>query len=297
MIYRWQKQDACPQKLGNFLGRQGFSKTQLKKLRFHQGQVYVNHHRRYFNYLLQQNDEIHVVLPQEKTSTKIQPLTGPVSVLYEDDNYLLVNKPAGLASLPVMNINSATLANYVKSYLQASQANNDVIHLVSRLDRDTSGIVTFAKNAYAHSLLASEFQTTAITKEYDALVQGKFSQDQLQGQICAPIGVDCHNHNLRCVTDQGKWSVTKYRVIRQYSNFTWVKVQLVTGRTHQIRVHFAYLGHPLVGDEAYGGRHDLLSRQALHCCRISFLNQPVQKRVTVRAPLPLDLKKLLHSED
>ena len=237
------------------------------------------------------------MLPQEKTSTKIQPLAGPVTVLYEDDNYLLVNKPAGLASLPVMNINSATLANYVKSYLQTSQANNDVIHLVSRLDRDTSGIVTFAKNAYAHSLLASEFQTAAITKEYDAFVQGEFSQDQLQGQICAPIGVDCHNHNLRCVTDQGKWSVTKYRVIRQYSNFTWVKVQLVTGRTHQIRVHFAYLGHPLVGDKAYGGRHDLLSRQALHCCRISFLNQPVQKRVTVRAPLPLDLKKLLHSED
>lgn len=295
MIYRWKKRDINPQKLGNFLSNQGFSKTQLKKIRFQQGQVYVNHRRRHFNYQLRKNDEIHVVLPREKTSTKIHPLSGPVTVLYEDDNYLLVDKPAGLASLPVMNCNNATLANYVKYYLQTSQANNDVIHLVSRLDRDTSGIIIFAKNAYAHSLLASEFQTTAITKEYDAFVQGKFSRANLEGQICAPIGINSHNHNLRCVTNQGKCALTKYHVMRQYSNFTWVKVQLVTGRTHQIRVHFSYLGHPLVGDKAYDGRQDLLSRQALHCCRIIFFNKPLQRKVTITSQLPLDLRKLLNT--
>ncbi|MBA1435036.1 RluA family pseudouridine synthase [Bombilactobacillus bombi] len=291
MLYHWQKDDQYPQKLVSFLSQRGFSKTQLKQLKFRHGQIYVNHHRRFFSYQLHYGDEIIVVLPQEQGSHKIAPIAGTLDILYEDDNYLIINKPAGLASLPVMNLTSATLANYVKYYLQTSDAENDAIHLVSRLDRDTSGIITFAKNAYAHSLLAGEFLTTAVNKEYDAIVSGHLAQSS--GQICAPIGVDSNNHNLRCVAAAGKWALTKYRVVKTYPDFTWVRVKLITGRTHQIRVHFAYLGHPLIGDDAYGGATNLLQRQALHCSTFSFFNQISQQQVNITAPLAADLQQLL----
>ncbi|RHW50178.1 RluA family pseudouridine synthase [Bombilactobacillus bombi] len=295
MIYHWQKQDKHPQKLVNFLSQQGFSKTQLKQLKFHQGQLYVNHHRRYFGYQLHYGDEVVVLLPQEEGSDKIAAIAGPLAILYEDDNYLLVNKPAGLASLPVMNITSATLANYVKYYLQISKASNDAIHLVSRLDRDTSGVITFAKNAYAHSLLAAEFRTPDVVKEYDAIVQGNFTSRELTGQICAPIGVNAHNHNLRCVSPIGKYALTKYQVIQQYADFAWVRVNLITGRTHQIRVHFAHIGHPLLGDQAYGGSMQLIQRQALHCRQFSFFNRISNQQLSVKADLPNDLQKLLQN--
>lgn len=287
MNYRWLKSSSNEQNLRQFLQQQGFSKTQLKQIQYHQGHVYVNHKRRYWNFKVKVGDEIIVTLPAEQGSKQIHPISGSLAILYEDDNYLLVNKPAGIASLPAKGLTTVTMANLVKGYLQRTQQSNDVIHLVSRLDRDTSGVLTFAKNAYAHHLIDQQFRTQSITKEYLALVKGHLSCNQ--GQIDLPIGVDPKNHNLRCVDQQGKWALTKYQVLRRLADFTVVKVQLVTGRTHQIRVHFAAIGHPLLGDQAYGGANPLIKRQALHCSKLSFFDPIEQKQLVIKAPLPEDL--------
>ncbi|UQS81729.1 RluA family pseudouridine synthase [Bombilactobacillus folatiphilus] len=290
MNYHFIKRSLISQNLRQFLCQQGFSKTQLKQLQYHNGHVYVNHKRRYWNYQLRPNDEIIVTLPQEQGSDQILPQQGTLDVLYEDDNYLFVNKPAGIASLPAKGLNSPTMANLVKAYLQNAQL-NDVIHLVSRLDRDTSGILTFAKNAYAHHLIDQQFRTQSIAKEYLALLEGNFAKQQ--GEIKLAIGVDPHNHNLRCVDANGKFAWTKYQVVQQFDNFAQVRVQLITGRTHQIRVHFAALGHPLLGDQAYGGATDLIQRQALHCCRFRFFDPIQDQTLTVKAPLAPDLQMIV----
>lgn len=292
MIYHWRKQDAPVQKLGSFLQQVGFSRTQLKQLKYHAGLVFVNHKRRYFDYLVRQNDEIWVRLPNENSSPKIVPQAGPLSILYEDDNYLILNKPAGLASLPARGQTTPALANLVKFYLQ-SQHQNDVIHLISRLDRDTSGIISLAKNAYAHYLLASEFRTAAVKKEYLALVTGTWSNLPTQGTITFPIGVDPQNHNLRCVDPQGQPALTKYQVLDCFPHYTVLKIALVTGRTHQIRVHCAAMGHPLLGDRAYGGSTHYIARQALHCRHFTFWHQIQRQQIQIWAPVPTDIQAML----
>ncbi|NVY96806.1 RluA family pseudouridine synthase [Lactobacillus sp. DCY120] len=294
-VYRWSKNNYQTQSLRNFLEQQGFSRLELKRIKYRQGLIFVDHKQRHFNYQLHQPAEILVALPPEVGSKQIKPLPGPVNVLYEDENYLLVNKPAHLASLPAFSKHSPSLANYVKYYLQQTQQANDVIHLVSRLDRDTSGVITFVKNSYAHHLLARQFRTTKILKEYYAFVPGIF-QAPSQGTIKEPIAIDPDRPHFRKVSPQGKMAITNYQLVYQYEHYALLKVHLVTGRTHQIRVHLAYLGYPLLGDQAYGGPCDLIKRQALHCRRFRFWDELAQQFRTVEAPFPTDLQELLKSD-
>lgn len=293
MIYKWQVHRKDPHKLGSFLYKYGFSRTQLKQLKFHGGMVFVNHKQRQFSYPVHPADEVIVVLPTETGSDKIVPMHHSLDIVYEDNNYLIVNKPPHLASLPDKVHKSASLANYVKAYLQDTNSENDAIHLVSRLDRDTSGIITFAKNSYAHSVLAGEFRTDKVTKEYYAIVSGNFTESKLRGLIDEPIGVNAQNHNLRCVKLDGKPSQTRYRVIKQFDDYSLVKIRLITGRTHQIRVHFSYLGHPLLGDQMYGGPTNLIDRQALHCFHFKFWDAINSQEIDLKAAVPEDISKLV----
>ncbi|UQS83279.1 RluA family pseudouridine synthase [Bombilactobacillus thymidiniphilus] len=292
MNYKWYKQTLISQSLGSFLQQKGFSRTQLKQFKFRQGQIYVNHKKRHLDFKLVLNDEVIVVLPKEVTSTKIKPMAGKIDILFEDDNYLLLNKPAGIASLPAKNINTPTMANLVKYYLQRTNQDNDVIHLVSRLDRDTSGVLTLTKNSYAHHLIDRQFRTANIQKEYLALVHDKLPVSTKWQTIDLPIGINDSNPNLRQVTNDGKPSVTKYLTVQQFSNYTLVRLRLITGRTHQIRVHMAAIGHPLVGDLNYGGSQDIIKRQALHCISLTFWDYIGDRKLQVRAPLPKDFKLL-----
>lgn len=178
----------------------------------------------------------------------------------------------GYASIPSA-IHSNTIANFIKGYYVEQDYPNKQVHIVTRLDRDTSGLMLFAKHGYAHARLDKQLQARAIEKRYFALVSGD-GQLPDQGEIIAPIGRSKDSIITRTVDPMGKYARTSYQVVGRYAeNVHLVDIKLHTGRTHQIRVHFSHIGFPLLGDDLYGGRLDLgITRQALHCHFLSFHN-------------------------
>ncbi|KMO54895.1 pseudouridine synthase, partial [Lacticaseibacillus rhamnosus] len=179
----------------------------------------------------------------------------------------------------------------VKAYLIKTHAESQAVHVVTRLDRDTSGLMVFAKHSLAHSLLDRQLHSENFLKQYLALVTSK-SLLSAHGWIVLPIGVSTGFYMRRVVSETGKPSVTEYQTLAQNSHAAAVLVTLHTGRTHQIRVHFAAIGHPLFGDDLYNRQADDFKRQALHCAHLRFW-QPLQKKwVDLHAPLPTDMAKL-----
>ena len=216
----------------------------------------------------------------------------PIDILYEDRDYLIVNKPAGVASVPAHALPDNTLANRVKGYYQAAHYDNEVVHITTRLDRDTSGIVLFAKHHFAHSIIDHQLKAHAMRKMYLAVVSGELTTDH--GWLDAPIGRAADSFIKRTTRPDGKPSLTEYWVVKRLRNMTVVRVRLHTGRTHQIRVHFAASGHPLIGDALYGGPRDpWIQRQALHCMQLEFDDPFISQTLTTFAPLPADLNRLI----
>lgn len=208
-----------------------------------------------------------------------------VPILFEDEDYIVFNKPADMPTHPAKKHQERTLANFYAYHLQE---NGDCLSFrpVNRLDRDTSGIVIAAKNSHAADKL-----TGKVEKEYIALVKGNLEQNS--GTIDEPIS-RCENNDIkRRVDPQGQRAITHYQVIHRYNGYTLVKVRLETGRTHQIRVHFSFLGHSLCGDTMYGGTDDLISRQALHCLSASFVHPITGENKKIVARMPDDLLKVL----
>lgn len=295
MEFKWTYQAATawpqPMILQTFLKQKGFSKAQLARLKFSGGQIFVNHRERYTNYQLHDQDVIRVFLAPELAAATIQPSTLPIDIVYEDDLFLVLNKPAGVPSIPSRTHATDTIANRVKGYLQAQQAESLSIHIVTRLDMDTSGLIIFAKNAYGHSVLAQQAKTHTLQKSYLAIAQGQF--DRPSGLIDLPIGREKQHSMKRIITSTGKASKTAYEVQATASTASLVKLALLTGRTHQIRVHLAALGHPLYGDQLYGGLRSVYAqRQALHCTEVKFYQPIKQQEIVLTAPLPADMAQL-----
>lgn len=217
----------------------------------------------------------------------------PVEILFEDEHFLLVNKPAGMMVHPVNQEQTGTLVHVLAAYLQGKKENPSV-HPVHRLDKETTGAVLIGKSGYAHQLADRLLREGEIDRQYLAVVSGRLAQDS--GTIDAPIARDPSHKTKRQVSDKGEAAVTHYQVEARTETSTLVKVRLETGRTHQIRVHFAHIGHPLAGDTLYGAPRGLFRRQALHADRISFTH-PVSKRmIEAKAPLPADLAALIEKE-
>ncbi|WP_373875464.1 RluA family pseudouridine synthase [Lapidilactobacillus luobeiensis] len=295
MAYKWvyhqEGGQARPLFLQQFLKQHGFSKAQIARLKFSGGQLFVNHHQRYTNYPLQDGDVIRVMLAPETAADSIILSQAPLEIIYEDEMFLVLNKPPLVPSIPSRSHPEDTMANRVKGYLAAQGAPSLAIHIVTRLDMDTSGLILFAKNSYAHNLMAQQAHSKQLQKTYLAIAAGVLTPTQ--GTIALPIRRAATHGMRRIIAADGKASRTDYRVVATAPQASLVRLRLLTGRTHQIRVHLAALGHPLYGDHLYQGPQcSLAPRQALHCAQLNFYQPILKKEIKLVAPLPADMARL-----
>ena len=219
----------------------------------------------------------------------------PLDVVYEDDFLLVVNKPAGMVVHPAFGHNSGTLVNAVLSHVpdMADEAQADRPGIVHRLDMDTSGLIVVAKQEAVRIALQEAFKEREIKKQYLVLVEGQVAAGH--GVIRAEIGRDPKQRKRMTVVADGRAAVTEYRVLERFERQTYLEAEPQTGRTHQIRVHFAYIGHPVVGDRVYGYRKQRVSldRQFLHAARLVFVHPVSGDVLDLEAPLPADLAAVL----
>lgn len=277
-----------PQQLGRFLMKNGFSHRALTNSRHHGGMMLVNHKRRYSKYLLHTGDEVIFIVGQEKENKWLKASTNPIDIVLETKNYLILNKPAGVLSIPSRYEDDDALVNRVLGYFEQRKAKVKP-HVVTRLDRDTSGLVLIGKNSVAHARF-SDLGKDRLIKKYHAIVHGNFAENELEGIIDQPIGKK-DGSTKHWVLPSGKPSQTKYKVLAQTNDAALVELQLFTGRTHQIRVHMSYIGHPLYGDPLYG-IEDNFERQALNCFLLSFDDPFTSQRKEVEVSYPEDMEKL-----
>jgi len=272
--------------------RLGFSRSMIRKLKKTQG-VLVNGQASHLNRLVQEGDLLSIDLHTDRV-TPVLPQPIPIDIVYEDEHLLVVNKPYNMLVHPLKKEPVNTLANAVLyHYLQ--NGIEPVYRPVSRLDRDTSGLIVIAKHALAGHLLATLFGTGKFEREYLAIVHGLLAKTS--GTIDLPLARYPLSHIKRIVQPGGKRAVTHYQVEKYLTDKTLVKLRLETGRTHQIRAHMSHIGHPVLGDTLYGGRKEGINRQALHCWRISMLHPLTNKPLVLQAPLPMDMQKLLNVSD
>jgi len=230
------------------------------------------------------------LFPSEYDTPPITPEWGELTIAYEDDYCLVVVKPVAMPVHGTTANQPGTLAGRVAAYYAETGQACRVRH-IHRLDVDTSGLVLYAKNEWAHQQLDEQMRVKSIHRTYLALAEGRFSRKK--GTINEPIGRDRHHNARRRVSSSGDAAVTHYKVMEQFSQGALVELSLETGRTHQIRVHLSYLGHPLVGDKLYGGSEKLLSHQALHGYKLSFTHPLTGDLIEVEAPLPNEIEQVM----
>lgn len=277
----------------DFLKEKSISKTALTDIKFKGGQIAVNGQTVTVRYKLETDDLLVVKFPPELPSASLQGEDISLHILYEDDYLLVINKWAGMNTIPSREHPSGSLANalighYNKSGIQAT------VHIVTRLDRDTSGLVLIAKHRHIHHLFSQQQLKNEVERIYEAFAEGVISKQN--GMINEPIARKEDSIIERQVHPHGKKASTHYKVINRYETYTHLELLLETGRTHQIRVHLSYIGHPLLGDELYGGSKQRISRQALHCSKISFIHPFTKERLQFCAPLQEDMRILQKNE-
>lgn len=258
----------------------------LKKL----DKIYLNGKVTSVNHPIVENDLIECHLDYDEDNSNIVPTKIPINIIYEDEAYLVVNKPAGIPVHPSMDHYTDSLANGVIFYFNQIGLKKK-IRPVNRLDKDTSGIVIFAKNEYIQECLIKQMKNKQFIKKYIAIVNGNL--DNLEGIINAPIARKENSIIERCVSETGDTAITHYKVLKRNDNFDVIECILETGRTHQIRVHFAYLGHSLLGDTLYGVSSTLINRQALHAYEVEFIHPIIKQKVKYIADIPDDFKNIL----
>lgn len=294
MKFYWTYTQENPMQIKSFLAKQGISKKILAKIKFQGGKITVNLQEKNVRYELQLGDQLEISLPKEEPHELLQVDNHPLSIVFEDEHLLIVNKPAGVPSIPAQYHPNGTMANRVKHYLQSQNYENQVVHTVTRLDKDTSGLMLFAKHGFAHAKLDQQLQKKQLIKKYTALVSGKHHELPLHGVISQPIARQEGSIMKRTIDPEGKYAKTEFWVKRQLTEASLVDIQLHTGRTHQIRVHFESLGCPLLGDDLYGGDSShLIDRQALHCQELIFMHPFTGKELHFTAPLPKDMKAII----
>lgn len=284
--------DIPQERLDAFLARSslGLSRSQAQKL-IEEGRVKKNGGAAKKNDKLAPGDQITVELPEEEADEEIRPVQMPLDIVYEDEDMLVINKPKGLVVHPAAGHQDDTLVSgllYAYGEDGLSGVNGPLRPgIVHRIDKDTSGLLAIAKNDYAHVMLASQLQDHSMARTYEAIVCGSFREDS--GTVDAPIGRHPSDRKKMCVTERNsKPAVTHWEVAERFRGYTHIRCHLETGRTHQIRVHMAHTGHPILGDVVYGHKKPELgqSSQVLHAGALCFRHPRDLRPLMVFAPLP-----------
>lgn len=278
-------------RIEQYLRRRGYSYqnlTQLKKMR---ESILINSVWSYMRTQLKNGDILTVHIQEPESSPNIPPVKLPLDIVYEDEDIIVVNKPAGMPVHPSLNNYENSLANGLMYYYR-KQGKPFIFRCTNRLDRDTSGLTVVAKHMVSSSILSSMGMRHEITREYLAIVRGALKPSE--GTIDAPIGRTGSSLIERKIDfENGERAVTHYRVVEEQNGHSLVSLILETGRTHQIRVHMKYIGHPLVGDYLYNPDMEYIDRQALHSHRLSFTHPVTGEKMEFTAPLPTDMRKIL----
>ncbi|UPM53278.1 RluA family pseudouridine synthase [Gottfriedia acidiceleris] len=270
-----------------------FPKKLLHELRMAKG-CRINGEIKPWNTILSSGDQVEMQLYIEEDYGVI-PQEQSIEICYEDEHLLIANKPFGVDTHPNEKGQLNTLANSVAFHFQKNGLKTKVRH-IHRLDKDTTGGVVFAKHALSSAILDSMLSQRKIKRTYTAIVEGNVKS--LKGTINEAIGRDRHHPTRRRVSPKGDKAITHYKKIRYLSklNVTIVECQLDTGRTHQIRVHLSFLGHPLIGDLLYGGKQILLKRQGLHASNVQFTHPFTKEHLSIDIPYPSDIKQILNEK-
>lgn len=268
------------------------------------GDVLVNGKTSNKKYLLREGDEVSCEIPEPK-EYEAKPENIPLDIVYEDSSVIVINKPVGMVVHPAVGNYDGTLVNALLHHCAGELSGiNGVIRpgIVHRIDKDTSGLLVAAKTDAAHLFLAEQLKNHEVSRVYHAIVLGNIKDDT--GKIDASIGRNPKDRKKMAVVRTGgtaRNAVTHYRVLERFGSFTYLELELETGRTHQIRVHMASIGHPLLGDTVYGGggtafenkNREIISGQCLHAKKLSFIHPDTKEKVSFDCPLPRDFEAVL----
>ena len=269
-----------------------FSRTKLKQL-IEEGKVRLNHKPAKPHTRIMPGDQISIDYHEEPQDLN-RAESIPIDVVYEDEDLLVVNKPAGMVVHPGCGNLKGTLVNALLYHTQSLSSIGDAVRpgIVHRLDKDTSGLLVIAKNDSAHRLLADQFKFHKIDRRYWAIVKGVVQHDEMRASD--PLGRSLMNRKKVVVReDGGKPSITNIRVLKRFSKATLVEARPETGRTHQIRVHLRTLGYPIFGDTVYGVASPLIHRQALHAKELGFIHPKTKEKIFFSSDLPQDMQAAL----
>lgn len=273
-----------------FLRKQHFSRQNLTDLKKMPKSILVNGIWYHLKDTLSAGDILVVSIQEQASSEKIPPIEIPLDIVYEDDDILVINKPAGMPIHPSMNIYYHSLANGLAWYYK-KQDKPFIFRCTNRLDRDTSGLTIIAKHMVSASILATAVKENAISREYLAITRGIVTP--ASGTIDAPLSRKPGSIIERTIDfEHGERAVTHYQLIAQKNGHSLISLHLETGRTHQIRIHMKYIGYPLIGDYLYNPDMECITRQALHSYRMQFKHPITKEKMDFTAPLPADMQKI-----
>lgn len=274
----------------------GISKKALTSIKYEGGTILVNGEEKTVRYVLNVGDVVTIIFPKEKKSEGLIAEKGEFSILFEDDHLLIFSKEAGLSTIPSREHPHGTVANFVAGYFEENGLTSTV-HIVTRLDKDTSGVICVAKHRHAHHLLSEMQRAGTVSRDYEAVVHGFIKEDSFV--IDAPIGRKDGSIIERFISPEGKYAKTSVQVLSRFhlqgEPLTHVRLQLHTGRTHQIRVHMMSIGHPLIGDDLYGGSLKFIRRQALHARELKLKHPFSGESLKIISPFPTDMENIFSS--
>jgi len=262
------------------------SRSQIQRL-IKAGRIFVNQKSAKAHYKVRENDILLINIPKKSLQPEVLPEKIPLDIIFEDEDLLVINKPTGMVTHPAQAEHPHTLVNALLNYGCRLSAINGPLRpgIVHRLDKDTSGLIVIAKNDFTHQNLAQQFRQHTVKRKYIALVKGKVAHNE--GAIELPIARDARNRQRMAVSflEKGKPALTRYRVLKRYKEATLLELSPHTGRTHQLRVHLKFLGHPILGDSRYG-RRDEFNRLTLHATVLEFCHPRTGKFVEFQSNVP-----------
>jgi len=289
------------------------TRTRVQKL-IKEGYVTVNQKSVKPNYIVSPGDNIVVKIPVSPRPDKVEAEDIPINIVYEDDDLMVINKPAGIVVHPALGNFTGTLVNALLHYTSKLSTLNEPVRagIIHRIDKDTSGLLLVAKDEWVHSQLAKDFSKHNIERKYVAVCWGHLPAKE--GEVIGNIARSKRDRKIFCVSpDEGKSALTFYKVIEEYEFLSLIELKLKTGRTHQIRVHLSHINHPIFGDAVYGGRKivygfnlpkiknrvnnllDIMTRQALHARTLGFTHPRTRQKLLFDSELPEDMKLLIDS--